>query len=1502
MPGSPPDPNTSDGTTDGSTPAQDAAATARRRAKQLFAFLQAYANLRRSLKTNVFEEEWHYLIREIPEHPAISRRFVEGTEDETGPLLRVRRAEITRAPAPPGSIVEWIDGSWDEPVIEPRWHARRTSKPMLGAARTEEFDEDPARVSDREAWLHRWRVWAEPERPARMARRAYDELFKLKSRLDREGEQLELVFANGWVRLRDGATTLDYPILLQRAVLEFAPDVPEFRLDDADRDPELNLAILQRVPRVQAQLLARLREELDENSFHPFGETETLGWLGAIAHQLSSGGKLERDRSSRPTADPVIADDNVIILRRRSSGVPEAMARALRAIEAGAEVPRALWSICGVDPEENQGSAGRESFRPFDALLSKPANEEQIDLIRQLETRGAVLVQGPPGTGKSHTIANLIGHLVATGQRVLVTSHTTKALRVLRNHVVEILRPLCVSVLDNDLEGRRQLEEAISHIQSGLQSPSDRALAHECSTLQDRREHLASDIEDLRRDLMRIRKSEYSPILVDNEQVLPIEAAKQVRRDAELHSWIPGPVEPSAPLPLSIAAVSELYATNATLAPADEAELQESLPNLHSLLPANRLESLSREAARTVPPRASSAFRTPAERGAGEVPRELAGRIDSERAYVEALQSWQREAIASSISGDERLGEWREFAELLEQTATGCRKHRDTLIDREPRLPTGWRTDDVRRVLDELKAAIPPGERLGSIQRLLHPEWRRFLGEARVDGSEPRSHEDILALIAAFDVQTARDRLRKRWNAQTETFSLPKFEDFGSRPEDACEPFAADMRRMLGWWETTIRPLVDEAKARAFDWDRELAAIARSPGRHAELDRHARALKGTADALRDRAEAECILAARTVLAEQGEALAACSAQVARYLADALTRADTAAWSQGLDRLDDLRVKRGVLARRIELVSKIEAVAASWATAIRLRHGAHGASVPPGDPVLAWRWSQLEQELTRRSQLDERTLGQRLELRLSHHRQTTADLIDRRTWKAVRARTGLPQRQALVGWADLMRKVGKGTGKRAPMLLAEARKKLDLARDAVPVWIMPLARVFETINPETTRFDVVIIDEASQSDVTALFAIFLGARVVVVGDHEQVSPDAVGQVVDDVDKLIDQHLDAVPNARLYTGGTSIYDLARQSFPGQLRLTEHFRCVREIIEYSNRLSYNNEIKPLRESATALAPHLVEHIVEGTRNDGKQNNAEAEAIVCLIAAAIELPEYKGKTLGVVSLLGDEQTQLIDEHARRRLPPREYTDRRIVCGNAAQFQGDERDVMFLTMVDAPTGGPLPMRSHAMFKQRYNVAASRARDQLWLVHSLDPARDLQPEDLRYGLIRHVRDPGLLAAEEAKQKLRAESPFEAEVVTRLLNAGYRLRTQFHVGAFRIDIVVIGEDRRIALECDGEKFHPPEALEADLARQMVLERLGWKFIRLRGSRYYRDPERAMTWVTEQLAELQIRPLGPDGWDGSTVDRRGMELVERVRRRAAELHREWFTRAIQEVEGA
>lgn len=539
---------------------------------------------------------------------------------------------------------------------------------------------------------------------------------------------------------------------------------------------------------------------------------------------------------------------------------------------------------------------------------------------------------------------------------------------------------------------------------------------------------------------------------------------------------------------------------------------------------------------------------------------------------------------------------------------------------------------------------------------------------------------------------------------------------------------------------------------------------------------------------------------------------------------------------------------------------------------------HGQSAPPGDVSAAWRWCQLSHELTRRSEVSPSDLMTRIEHLDENLARVTGALVSCRAWASQLERTTQSERSSLMGWMLTMRKVGKGTGKRAPRLLAEARQLMAQSRTAVPVWILPLSRGVETFDFRRTQFDVVIIDEASQSDLLAMTALYLAKQVVIVGDHEQVSPEAVGQRLDDTQRLIDQFLTEVPNRQLYDGRASIYDFGMAAFTGLVQLREHFRCVPDIIQFSNHLSYNGTIQPLREAGDVqLRPHVVSHRVEGVRS-GYTNQAEAEFITSAILAACGLDEYREATFGVISMLGDEQAKLIDRLLREHLTPAEFERRRVLTGSPPQFQGDERDVMFLSLVDSPGSGPLSMRQDESLKKRYNVAASRARDQLWVVHSLSPDHDLKPGDLRERLIRHAMNPRGLDSAVAAATAASESPFEEAVAESLVRGGYRVEAQHRVGAYRIDLVVSGnERRRVAIECDGERWHTDENLAQDLARQAQLERLGWRFIRIRGSEYYRDPDRTMERVRARLADLAI---GPSGHDEAEPAPDSNELLERI----------------------
>jgi very-short-patch-repair endonuclease len=163
-------------------------------------------------------------------------------------------------------------------------------------------------------------------------------------------------------------------------------------------------------------------------------------------------------------------------------------------------------------------------------------------------------------------------------------------------------------------------------------------------------------------------------------------------------------------------------------------------------------------------------------------------------------------------------------------------------------------------------------------------------------------------------------------------------------------------------------------------------------------------------------------------------------------------------------------------------------------------------------------------------------------------------------------------------------------------------------------------------------------------------------------------------------------------------------------------------------------------------------------------------------------------------------------------------------------------------------------------YEQRFNVAVSRARDRVVLVRSVN-REELNPNDLKARLIAHFENP-MPELEETGDALAAcESNFERDLMRKLLERGYRVQGQVGSLGFRIDMVVEGADRtRLAVECDGDRFHGPEQWRQDMRRQRVLERVGWRFWRCFASSFYRDSEAVLTDLVETLTRMGIEPFG------------------------------------------
>src|SRR5207253_1704556 len=498
--------------------------------------------------------------RDLPEHPSIQRGAgkvgsaktkngnSQNAEDSgANYVLKVQRPRLTRPPEPPEEVAVWLGDGWDDPSNLVTVEVTLEESDNRTEPRTVKFADDPARTASLERWKSLRDEWVKTEKPARAAMKIFETFYALYGRIDREAERVELILGDGILSWSRPEGTIYHPILLQRLQLQFNAAVPEFTLSEADYPVELYSALFQSMADVDGRAIGRCREDLEQGGFHPLLNGSTSGFLKRLVVQLSPRGELIEDEApGEDQSDPRIGRDPILFLRARTLGFAAAIEGILSDLRVREDLPWSLLNIVGEEsPAAELGKVdapgGQYHEADAEVLLSKPANPEQVRIAKQLEEYGGVLVQGPPGTGKTHTIGNLVGHLLAQGKSVLVTSHTTKALRMVRHHIVPELRPLCVSLLESDLDSRKQLESAVGSIAERLSRADAGSLEMEAKKLQAERLELLKKLEEIRNQLSDGRADEYRDIVISGKTWAPADAARifgyLARCKAHLKNW-----------------------------------------------------------------------------------------------------------------------------------------------------------------------------------------------------------------------------------------------------------------------------------------------------------------------------------------------------------------------------------------------------------------------------------------------------------------------------------------------------------------------------------------------------------------------------------------------------------------------------------------------------------------------------------------------------------------------------------------------------------------------------------------------------------------------------------------------------------------------------------------------------------------------------------------------------------------------------------------------------
>ena len=329
-----------------------------------------------------------------------------------------------------------------------------------------------------------------------------------------------------------------------------------------------------------------------------------------------------------------------------------------------------------------------------------------------------------------------------------------------------------------------------------------------------------------------------------------------------------------------------------------------------------------------------------------------------------------------------------------------------------------------------------------------------------------------------------------------------------------------------------------------------------------------------------------------------------------------------------------------------------------------------------------------------------------------------------------------------------------------------------------------------------------------------------------------------------------------------------------FGGRITLIEHRRCVPEIIGFSNRVAYEPEgirLVPVRQfGAERFDPIRVVHLADGYEADNKTNPVEADAIVDQIRKCLAEPQYDGATYRCDLAAGQGAGEADRAQAARRGTAGGVDGARTALRRRVGLPG------FRTRRHVPVDGQgargrdagLSALTATQYVQRFNVAASRAKDQMWVYHSMPREALINTEDMRYQLLdycygvanrtRNDTD-GSVSTVVPEDELVPpfDSLFEQRVYNRIVDRGYTVQPQYPAHGYSIDMVMIGAKGKLAVECDGDFWHGPAEYEADLARQRELERCGWEFFRIRESVFYADMASSLKKLWDTLDELDIR---------------------------------------------
>ncbi len=1277
----------------------------------------------------------------------------------------------------------------------------------------------------------------------------YKEFFSLYQESEKNGENFEIVFGNGLIVWKLENDKIIYPVLTTRMKIEFNKVKGSFMLIPSGKTV-LETFLFEDLKQCDVANIFKLEDRVNDSNLDPRNIIETEHIFLELFSSIDTRGVVNKNKFSKKKVNleefPVIYNTAIILARKNSMKLWEMeINNIIKGIDNGYKIPETIKAL--VDEKDiNYSEEDVNQWKNIgqDLLFPLPANSEQKEIIKRISENYGVVVQGPPGTGKSHTIINLICHLLAYGKRVLVTSQTSRALRVLTEKIPDEIKPLCISILGNDAASLNDLNESVRKIADNL-SEDPEAMYDDIKILERKLNYCRKNQQVLYEKLKQVEKLENYNVNYNGKNYNTMYMAKWIKDNKDKYSWIEDKVDINENIPISEKEFEILIYLLGELDKTEKCRF-DSIKNIVTRLPdeeefcekIEEYKQLTMEYEKCL--ETVEGWHIPYNDRCDydkllKLIEEGRNRISyfEEGMWGNMMYNYYTSNITRETLKD-LLYKSNNYILMLGRIRNQLRNHK-------VEIPKDINMDKFIEKFNALYNSLNDGGKISKLFIMLHSEYNYILDNCKVDGKPLKTMSQAMTVKLYTQQEQIFKELKAIWNNTIKDYG-GKIINANMKETDliSIEKNMEYLSEIVNWNTKHKRPIMDSfgriSVPPYINWYKKET--------YEYLIRCVKAIKNINKYNQVKAYIEVFK--KTIS----------NSEKLKNLHKAIEDLNVDKVKQTLAKLKEMSIIKNKSAKIDELLNRMSKVCPNTAENIMKNWNLAGEKFKNWEQ--AWRWNQWNSFLNDMYSLSPEALEESIEDEKNKEKIIIKDIVSKKTWYNEIRQTTENQKRSLFSWLQAVKRIGKGRGKMVPEYRKIAQNEMEKCKEVIPVWIMPLNRIIENIKLSKNMFDVIIFDESSQSDIFSLCALMRAKRAVIVGDDKQISPEIIGVDQSNIYNLIDKYLKDIPQKEWFDLQTSLYDTAIRVFPSRLMLKEHFRCIPEIINFSNNLSYSGEIIPLRypRSYEKFYPPInTIRVKDGTRDPVKPINIkEAKCLVDKVVSCCNDSKYSNMTMGVISLLGEAQGQLIEGMLREKIGVEEMIKRKIICGDAYSFQGDERDIMFLSMVisNEVKFAPL-MRENDI--RRFNVAASRARNQMWLFYSIE-LEDLNVECARYCLLNYCLNYDKYYVNNKNVDCIFQSRFQKDIYNIIKNKGYNVIPEVKIGKYKIDFIVEGFRNRVAIICDGDMYSEKYNWKESVERQLDLERVGWIFYRIRGSEFYYDPERVMSKLWEKLSDAGI----------------------------------------------